>query len=136
MNRKIHFKQIVLKQGLLLIIILGAVLSTMFMLFSSFDVFVNFMISLISVLLMIIILFYLNRNVPEQITIDKNDIVVQYYNKAIFKKKSKTYSKDDLSFRIKGGILIMKAKNTKVAEIRKKALNPEEWNLLIGLATN
>jgi len=132
MNLEINFNQIFFKKGLLVIILLGLLISVALFINSSNIIFA-YIISFIFVIIMLIILFYLNRNMPEKIIIDGNNLCIYYYNKAIFKKEPETYPKEQLIFDIKGNVLFLKINSIIIAEIRKKAIKKEDWNLLMKL---
>ena len=133
MSLIINCNQIFLKKGLLTIVLLGLLLSaTLFI--SSSDLIITYMISFAFVLIMLVALFYLNRNIPEQIIIEENNLSIYYYNKAIFKKKPVSHPKKELVFDIKGNVLFLKTNSRIIAEIRKKAIKRENWKLLMDLA--
>jgi hypothetical protein len=72
-------------------------------------------------------LFYINKLEPHFIKFNNDEFTVDFFNKAIFKNKPKTYNKEKITTSLKNGVLILSNNSTSQAIIREKALSAEDW---------
>jgi hypothetical protein len=80
---------------------------------------------------------YLNRLEPKYVTLNDDDFEITYVNLVSYlnyKKaycKEKRFSRNAIAALKKEGIIILKHNNRPVAKIRKKALEADDWEMLI-----
>jgi hypothetical protein len=129
--KTIKFKPFFLTRALWVVVFAGFVLSLMLFLFLAVDLTSIYALSMVIVFLGLIIAFYLNRNEPELIEINDNEIRVQYLNKFFFKRKPFVASVSDFKI-IKTENEIMLIDKQPVLQIRKRSVTTDDWNLING----
>lgn len=130
MSQFIRFKPSFLTKGIWLSIVICGCLSLMIFLRLNIELEYRYLLSMIIVFIGILIVFYINRFEPSHIQIDNETICIDYFNKAFFKRKAVTFSKDKLSVSSRVDRIKVYTEDTLQAIIRKECLDLKDWEAL------
>jgi hypothetical protein len=84
----------------------------------------------VSILTGFLIVFYLNRFEPKLIKLDNDIFEITYSNQRYFKREKANYSKNSVNVLDENDKLILSNEAGIIAKIRRKALEPEDWETL------
>jgi hypothetical protein len=130
MKITIKLKPFFLTRALWIVILVGFALSLMLFLLLAFDLTTLYALSMFMVFIGLLIAFYLNRNDPEVIEVNENELKAHFFNKIFFKRKPIVASINDLRVKKNENAILLFEKR-KALQIRKRSVTLDDWNLLV-----
>ena len=128
MNITIRFEAIYLKKAFWWLFSIGFVISIFIFLGFKIDLSYRYSLSVFIVFLGIIVVFYLNRNELEELSIMGDEIKLSYFNKVFFKRKSARYTKHNIDIKkVDNDIIEILNNGERIGVIRKRSMNSEDW---------
>lgn len=130
MKNTIKLKPFFLTRALWVVILSGFSISFLLFMLLEVDLTTIYALSMFIAFVGLLIAFYLNRNDPELIEINENQVEAHFFNKIFFKRKPLAASIND--FRVmKSENAILLFEKQKVLHIRKRSVTLVDWNLLV-----
>ncbi len=125
----IKFKASYLNKSILWLIVIGILMSLMLFLTLNLATEYTYFLSMLFVSVGTLIVFYLNRNEPEQVQLDHEKIALVYFNKFFFKKPEANYTISELKSSVVNDRIVLSKNNLVVAIIRKASLVLADWEI-------
>ncbi|MFN5309480.1 MAG: hypothetical protein ACK5C0_08490 [Candidatus Kapaibacterium sp.] len=130
--KKIQCKAILINRTLVSLVIVIMVIATFLVLWAP-DEFRKFFLT--STLLFmssigVFWMFYLNRNEVYTLIIDGEMLHLDFFNKAIFKRKELVLQRSDLTAQENDLMLELFYENKHIANIRKASMKTDEWEVI------
>jgi hypothetical protein len=136
MNREYKFKPVILTKLFWRLAVIGIITSLVIFTTFNIDIAFRYMFSMLIIFAGLLFVFYINRNEPEYINIEKDTIKITYFNKAFFKRKPGSFSIEELSNKSNNDEIISLNKDSlMIVNLRKESLESIKWEELKKLFT-
>ena len=104
----------------------GVLISVLIFFGLDIDISYRYFISVLLVFVGLLYVFYLNKNFPEYIDIQDDQLKIAFSNKMFFKKGVQEYKKEDISLKEEEDLLLIYNKNELVAKIDILSFNDND----------
>lgn len=129
------FKATYLNKILWIMVLIGLIISLAIFLGLRMDLSYRYFLSMIIIFIGILIVFYLNRNELDQLSINEEELELIYFNKVFFRRNPSTYLRRDLTFVKTDKLLVLYKDNKTIGTIRKVSTDNQNWDKLLSYFT-
>lgn len=136
--KKIQCKAIVMNKTLISLVVVIMVIATFLVLWAP-DEFRKFYLTstlLFMTSIGVVGMFYLNRNEVYTLIIDGEMLHLDFFNKAIFKRKELVLQCSDLTAQENESMIELFSENKHIANIRKASMKSDEWETISQFLKN
>jgi hypothetical protein len=127
--KKIQCKAIVMNKTLISLVVVIMVIATFLVLLAP-DEFRKFYLTSTLLFMSSVGVFYLNRNEVYTLIIDGEMLHLDFFNKAIFKRKELVLQRMELTTQENDSMIELFYENKHIANVRKASMKPDEWEVI------
>lgn len=126
------FKAKYLNKIIWIMVLFGLIISLAIFFGLRMDLSYKYFLSMIIIFIGILVVFYLNRNELDQLSINEEELELIYFNKVFFKRTPSTYLRQNLTFVKTDKLLVLYKGNTKIGIVRKVSTDNQNWDKLLS----